>query len=42
MVKSPYGEERFLLTGFIEGELVVLAYTERGDSVTDHFDAKGR
>jgi uncharacterized DUF497 family protein len=32
-LSEDYGEDRFLATGRVEGLLVVVAYTERGDRI---------
>jgi hypothetical protein len=32
-VSEDYGEDRFLATGLVEGLLVSVAYTERGDRI---------
>ncbi|MBO0903233.1 BrnT family toxin [Jiella sonneratiae] len=32
-VRKDYGEDRFVTTGFIDGRLVVVVYTLRGDAI---------
>jgi uncharacterized protein len=32
-VSEEYGEDRFLATGMVEGELITVVYTERGERI---------